>query len=441
MDPLSIAASIIAVLQAANAVVTVCACYKGASKVVDELRSLRDVLEALAPLAAQAECADAEPAVKSRLPTLKVLCQPEPEIPEGMLARCLEELKALEKRLAPPDWSNRLGRRGQALVQALCWPLKDGDTRKLLDKLGRFKTTLNLAISADEVTLALEIRETTRLTQETALDIQKDIAFLKVDDHRERINRWLSAPDPSLNQNAACKKRLPATGNWFVASEQFAKWKRKPNSLLWLHGIPGCGKTILSSTIIQDVLQQNFSISATAVMYFYFDFNDATKQSSEKMTCSLIKQLLAQCTDVPQPLALLYSSKNNGGHQPAANELLITLREMVNEFDEIFIILDALDECNDRMELLTNIEEMVGWNEEKLHMLATSRRERDIEERLEHILGEEERICIQSVLVNADIRAYVHDRLQTDRSLKRWHKMPEVQKEIETELANKANGM
>jgi hypothetical protein len=114
---------------------------------------------------------------------------------------------------------------------------------------------------------------------------------------------------------------------------------------------------------------------------------------------------------------------------------------MVNEFDETFIILDALDECNDRMELLTNIEEMVGWNEEKLHMLATSRRERDIEERLEHILGEEERICIQSVLVNADIRAYVHDRLQTDRSLKRWHKIPEVQKEIETELANKANGM
>ena len=62
MDPLSITASIIAVLQAANAVVAVCSYYKGGAKVVDELRSLRDVLEGLAPLAAQAECADAEPA-------------------------------------------------------------------------------------------------------------------------------------------------------------------------------------------------------------------------------------------------------------------------------------------------------------------------------------------------------------------------------------------
>ena len=43
-----------------------------------------------------------------------------------------------------------------------------------------------------------------------------------------------------------------------------------------------------------------------------------------------------------------------------ASELLITLRQMVQEFDEMFIILGALDECRDRQQLLANIEGIVG---------------------------------------------------------------------------------
>jgi hypothetical protein len=47
---------------------------------------------------------------------------------------------------------------------------------------------------------------------------------------------------------------------------------------------------------------------------------------------------------------------------------------MVNEFNETFIILDALDECKERQELLEVIEEIAGWKIGKLHVLTTSRR-------------------------------------------------------------------
>jgi hypothetical protein len=50
---------------------------------------------------------------------------------------------------------------------------------------------------------------------------------------------------------------------------------------LWLYGIPGCGKTILSSTIIEDVLY-HYHDPTMAVIYFYFDFNDVEKQQYEK---------------------------------------------------------------------------------------------------------------------------------------------------------------
>jgi hypothetical protein len=153
MDPLSVTASIIAVLQATNAVVSVCYDYSSAVKgsswelprVIEEVKSLRGVLETLEPLARKAE-SGADPINKTRLPTLKLLCEPE----KGQLAECLKELKTLKEKLAPPSWSGQEGSKRSALIQALRWPLKEGDTKKTLENIGRFKATLNLAIAADE---------------------------------------------------------------------------------------------------------------------------------------------------------------------------------------------------------------------------------------------------------------------------------------------------
>jgi hypothetical protein len=117
------------------------------------------------------------------------------------------------------------------------------------------------------------------------------------------------------------------------------------------------------------------------------------------------------------------------------------LKEIVEGFDETYIILDALDECSDRQELLDNVEEIQGWGLSQLHMLLTSRRLTDIEETLNLLTDSQNRICIQSALVDADILTYIHNRLQNDRLLKRWRYKPQVQEEIKTTLMKKADGM
>jgi hypothetical protein len=53
----------------------------------------------------------------------------------------------------------------------------------------------------------------------------------------QKIHKWLAAPDPSSNQNDACKLRQPITGTWFVNGEEFKQWKNTLNSFIWLHGI------------------------------------------------------------------------------------------------------------------------------------------------------------------------------------------------------------
>lgn len=153
MDPLSITASVIAVLQATSAVLSICYDYSSAvkgslwelPKLIDEVRDLRNVLETLEQLSRQSDDQE-DSAAKRRLPSLQLLCVPE----TGLLARCLSELAVLEQKLKPPRWSGPAGSKRRALIQATAWPLKIEALEKTLSTIGRFKTTLSLALTADE---------------------------------------------------------------------------------------------------------------------------------------------------------------------------------------------------------------------------------------------------------------------------------------------------
>lgn len=113
----------------------------------------------------------------------------------------------------------------------------------------------------------------------------------------------------------------------------------------------------------------------------------------------------------------------------------------MRSFEGTYLVIDALDECIERQGLLESIEELTSWKDANLHILTTSRREKDIEESIKPFNNDQGKICIQSTHVNNDIRAYVHGRLRTDLKLKRWQKRPEIQQEIEKALMEKADGM
>jgi hypothetical protein len=54
------------------------------------------------------------------------------------------------------------------------------------------------------------------------------------------------------------------------------------------------------------------------------------------------------------------------------------LRDLIHRLTDVYVVLDALDECVERHEVLRDIRDIVGWRTGKLHLLVTSRRE-DIE--------------------------------------------------------------
>ncbi|KAF3934704.1 hypothetical protein ABW20_dc0105650 [Dactylellina cionopaga] len=252
------------------------------------------------------------------------------------------------------------------------------------------------------------------------------------------INRWLSPPDPSINYNEALRRRHKGSGGWFLRCDAFNEWKKRQNSFLWLHGIPGCGKTILSSTIIENLS------SHQPLLYFYFDFTDANKQTFEKMIRSLIGQLYYQCAHASPQLDVLFSSCKGGHEQPTCQQLCEIFSRMVEQAKEIWLVLDALDESSEEerkessMWMRGILASSERWN---VHLIMTSRPENDIKNSVMDFSDTSGIVHIQSDSTTDDISAYVRWRIRECDGLKRWRLHPEVQNEIENVVGGKANGM
>ena len=191
-----------------------------------------------------------------------------------------------------------------------------------------------------------------------------------------------------------------------------------------------------SSTIIEDVLCHCQSHPLFAIAYFYFDFGDTEKQRSDNLIRSLVTQLSAHSSSCPDTLKALYS-QNLSGQRPNTEGLMVTLRHIVGGFEHVYVVLDALDECRDRERLLALVEEITNWKIGKLHLLATSRAERDIADHIGPLVTAQ--INLRSTLVDADIQTHLRERLRNDSKLKRWP--VKVHEQIEAVLMEGAHGM
>ncbi|KAH0402552.1 purine and uridine phosphorylase, partial [Aureobasidium melanogenum] len=274
----------------------------------------------------------------------------------------------------------------------------------------------------------------------TAEDTAACVDDLKADARYHRIYSWLSPSDHITDQNEALYKRHKGTGQWFVRSEVFTAFKEGEVPFLWLSGIPGCGKTILSSSIIED-LQHTSSISSVVLLYFYFDFTDIRKQTLDNALRSLLWQLTRRGESSFREVEQLYESCKDGEHQPSTQSLIRKLDSVLQATGRVTIVLDALDECTTRRVLLEWLAETAAKDASGIQIIATSRKEYDIEVAFTKWLTNDVMLSIQQLEVDKDIQAYVHARIRSDSDLQQWRGKAILQNEIEVKLMRKAQGM
>jgi len=160
------------------------------------------------------------------------------------------------------------------------------------------------------------------------------------------------------------------------------------------------------------------------------------------MLGSLIKQLCCRRPDTPQAVQDLASCKEMG-HHPDTETLENTLTATIHGFEQVYMVIDALDECpfanGTRKRLLDILRRIHNTDSPNLHILCTSRKENDIETLFNSLLHLPHNTAIDLSKymgpMNQDIRLYM------DKTLASYTWPESVKDEAREALIRKADGM
>lgn len=180
---------------------------------------------------------------------------------------------------------------------------------------------------------------------------------------------WLSAIDFAAEHMDFSRRRQEGTGTWFMESPKFVNWLNGSNSILFCPGIPGAGKTILSSLVI-NYLWRIRQRSGTGIAYLYCKYRKYEQQKAVDLLSVLLKQLVQNLSSVPDTVSDLYEQHQRRRTRPSLDEISRTLHSVVESYHEVFVIIDALDECLDehRNALLSELKSL-----KNLKLMITSR--------------------------------------------------------------------
>jgi hypothetical protein len=92
-----------------------------------------------------------------------------------------------------------------------------------------------------------------------------------------------------------------------------------------------------------------------ALAYVYFDYKDRARQTPENILAGLLKQLEFQLANSPSSTDMppmphiqpLYERLHSQRKRPVFSDLQGMLLSIVAEFDDVYLLFDALDECDE----------------------------------------------------------------------------------------------
>ncbi|WQF77432.1 Putative nucleoside phosphorylase domain, NACHT nucleoside triphosphatase [Colletotrichum destructivum] len=299
-------------------------------------------------------------------------------------------------------------------------------------------------VSPDMIKAEKRIREVLETMEEslacirsTTRGIKTQIVAMDSKTQHQKIKKWLAPPDTSTNYNQARESRRQGTGTWFLESKAFTEWKHGLRRQLWLYGMPGSGKTVLSTTILDDLTQTGDFVTVN----FFFDFSNVDKQKPDDMCRSLAFQLYTKREESRKQLDSLLASHDDGQKQPTTQVLSQCLQEMM-QTGKLCILLDALDECVKRTELLKWIQDFIFSPDLTcVQLIATSRPEEEFIRETRSWGGLSNCVWLEKEFVNVDIQSYMETRLATSKEFSRWVSTPSILQQIRDEVGRRADGM
>ncbi|KAI5457861.1 hypothetical protein BGZ63DRAFT_70523 [Mariannaea sp. PMI_226] len=351
---------------------------------------------------------------------------------QSMVSACVDELKAMIETLK---------KRSQNKIN---WTrIKSGfvaqKTKDAVDNLERQCRILNSLVAIDAVVLNARtfntvqlIRKEQQKTLESVEKIHDRLDAQRNAEEQKAIFDWLSSADYVTQHHDQISKRQPGTGTWFLESHEYNVWLTQNQGTLFCPGIPGAGKTILSATLIDHLLESYKGDLDIGVGYLYCNYQRQETQKADDLLAALLKQLCQRVDLIPHSLAALYDDFKDKSRPPFVG-VSKCLQSAISAYSQVFVVIDALDECNEfeREKFLTELRNI--QESSHLNLFATSRFTGDI---ISHFEG-----CstLEVRARRGDIEMYLDQNMKKLKSF--VQRNPKLQEDIKESISTAADGM
>ncbi|KAK8084662.1 Ankyrin repeat-containing protein [Apiospora hydei] len=182
----------------------------------------------------------------------------------------------------------------------------------------------------------------------------RDAQFNKITESQEmqrltNLKAWLNPPSIENDQYELSKvwKRYPGSGRWLLQNQSMKEWLDPlfPTipPLLWMHGMPGAGKTVLSSIIVDELQNMDFSPD---VLYFYCKHGNSERNNYASIGRCFLSQLLLKHKDILVPY---FYERFSSSPDPVLGSLAmieLLLDVALRNCTDAYIIIDGIDECD-----------------------------------------------------------------------------------------------
>jgi predicted ATPase len=254
-------------------------------------------------------------------------------------------------------------------------------------------------------------------------------------EEHQAILDWLTLIDYAPQQSDFISRRQEGTGEWLLKSNEFQEWVNQSKQMLFCPGIPGAGKTIITSIVVDSLCTRFQNDSSIGIAYLYCNFRRKQEQRPEDLLANLLKQLVQEQPSIPESMKSIYEHHKGKRTRPSFDEISKVLHSVVANYSRAFIIIDALDECQvsdgGRKILLSeifNLQFKSGAN-----LFATSRFMPEIMKEFEGS------ILLEIRASSGDVQRYLDGKM----SLLRPFVLKDfiLQEEIKTEIIKAVDGM
>ncbi|KAI1862708.1 uncharacterized protein JN550_010045 [Neoarthrinium moseri] len=337
--------------------------------------------------------------------------------------------KYLDLKRSFPPAPAKLGR---FQLDKMMWLMKSDHIHKFLDKLKSCRESVNLTLTT------LLTKQVKKIENEVT-----QIGCRLTDQEKRRILAWFHVND-SYMRTMHANKRLQYEQNtceWMHRNPEWAKWLSGPRCghghcrYIHIEGIPGAGKTVLASYLIEKSAEHCRSLGSTYYYCHYTRAQDETIPLLQRTIKDLMGQLAISmgARYIPKRMRERYDVDTELDTQ----DLLACLEDVSCQFEDgVRIIVDALDESRGRDNLL-RVLITIGTDDRfrNVSLLTTSRIEPDIVESVQK-LGH---LCTIISMANPDVRADIRKVVHSELTKRHW--TPKFTKEVEDKLVNGSKGM